>query len=187
MIQLLNLKLGSGAIVLPNDVREVHLQFAPKINNGHGGARKFWRNALPRIKYHNPSIPMTVTRIKDQETPATLTLSFGRTTTSSMARDRTLLLTTTTQAASVEGQPGIDRKEVIDLTNLHDSEILARLTKLTNAIIVLPTAEEEEQLQKLEVEKAKSRQDALVNTEYLEQKRRANVFLDQVKGEVFTS
>lgn len=159
--------------MLPNDVRQVHLQFAPKINNGHAGARKFWRNALPRIKYHNPAIPITVTRLKDQKSHATLTLSFGGFTASSLTRD--------------QNQPGIDRKEVIDVTNLHDSEILARLTKLTNATLVVPTVEEEEQLQKLEVENSKRMQDALVNTEYLERKRREKVFLNQIKGDALVS
>ena len=169
--------------MLPNDVKEVHLHFAPKINNGHAGARKFWTNDLPRIKYHNPSIPMTVTRTTDQTTPATLTLSFGRTTASSIVRDRNISFAMT-PSAPIQGQVGIGRKEVIDVTNLHDTEILARLTRLTNATVVLPTSEEEEQLQRLEVEKTKSRQDALVNTEYLERKRREKTFLDQVKGEV---
>lgn len=182
MIQLLNLKLGSGAIVLPNDVKQLHLQFAPKINNGHAGARKFWRNALPRLKYHNPSIPVTVTRIKDQESPAVLTLAFGEPV-SSLARDRNSLFPMT-PASSVLDQPGIDRKEVIDVTDLHDSEILVRLKNLTKAVSVIPTMEEEEQLQKLELDQEKSRHDAQVNTEYLKRKRREKAFLDHVKGKV---
>lgn len=173
--------------MLHNDVRQVHLQLAPKINNGHAGARKFWRNALPRIKYHNPAIPMLVTRLKNQESPATLTLSFGGSSALSfLARNRNSTLSTT-PASSVQDQPEIDHKEIMDVTNLHDSEILVRLTKLTNATLVLPTLEEEEQLQKLEVEKAKSRQDALVNAEYLGRKRRDKAFLDQVKGKVLVS
>ena len=103
-----------------------------------------------------------------------------------MARDRSSLLSMT-PAAPVQDQSGTDRKEVIDVTNLNDSEILARLTKLTNPTFVLPTVEEEEQLQKLEGDKAKSRQDRLVNTEYLERKRRERAFLDRVKGEVLIS
>lgn len=130
---------------------------------------------------------MIITRSNDQESPATLTLSFGEpTASSSLARNRNLSLPMTT-ASSVLDQPGIDREEVIDMTNLHDSEILVRLTKLTNATQVLPSIEEEEQLQKLEEEKAKSRQDALVNMEYSERKRREKAFLDQVKGEVLVS
>lgn len=172
--------------MLPDDVKEVHLHFAPKINNGHAGARKFWRNALPRIKYHNPAIPMTVTRTKDQTMPATLVLSFGRTTASSIVRDRSSL-PAMTPSAPIQDQVRIDRKEVIDVTNLHDTEILARLTKSTNATVVLPTAEEVEQLQRLEVEKAKCRQDALVNTEYLGTQKGERAILDQVKGDVTLS
>ena len=129
---------------------------------------------------------MTVTRLKDQKSPATLSLFFGRSPALATARDRSSLLSMT-PAATVQDQAGTDREEVIDVTNLRDSEILARLTKLTNATFVLPTVEEEEQIQKLEGDKAKSRQDALVNTQYLERKRREKAFLDRVKGEVLIS
>jgi len=33
---------------------------------------------LPRLKYHNPGIPMTVSRMKDQTGPATLSIFFGK-------------------------------------------------------------------------------------------------------------
>lgn len=36
------------------------------------GPRKFWRENLPRLKYHNPAVPMVVNRTFDQEGPATL-------------------------------------------------------------------------------------------------------------------
>lgn len=129
---------------------------------------------------------MTVTKSNDQQIPATLTLSFGEPIPSTIGRNRNPSASIAT-ASFVQDQPGTDRKEVIDVTNLRDSEIVARLTKLTNATLVHPTLEEQEQLQKLQEEKARSRQDALVNGEFLERKRQEKAVLDQIKGEVLGS
>ncbi|KAF2858328.1 hypothetical protein K470DRAFT_259919 [Piedraia hortae CBS 480.64] len=60
--RLLDLRLGSGAVVLPKDVQRIHLRFAPRIEGGHMGPRKFWRQELRRLKYHNPGVAMTVDR-----------------------------------------------------------------------------------------------------------------------------
>ena len=68
------------------------------------------------------------------------------------------------------------------MNHIHDSEILDRLKRVTNATEVLPTPEEQEQMQKLQEELDKSKQDALISAEYLERKRQENAFLDQVKG-----
>lgn len=38
------------------------------------GPRKFWRENLPRLKYHNPAVPMIVNRTRDQDGPATLSI-----------------------------------------------------------------------------------------------------------------
>lgn len=37
--KLLSIRLGSGAYVLPKDIKRIHLRFAPKINGGHMGPR----------------------------------------------------------------------------------------------------------------------------------------------------
>ena len=37
--KLLSIRLGSGAFVLPKDIKRIHLRFAPKINGGHMGPR----------------------------------------------------------------------------------------------------------------------------------------------------
>lgn len=129
---------------------------------------------------------MTVTRSDDQQSLATLTLSFGEPTTSTIGRNRNPLASIAT-ASFVQDRAGTDRQEVIDMTNLRDSEIVARLTKLTNATLIRPTLEEQEQLQKLQEEKAISRQDALVNAEFVERKRQERAVLDQIKGEVLGS
>lgn len=37
--KLLAIRLGSGALVLPKDVKRIHLRFAQKIDGGHMGPR----------------------------------------------------------------------------------------------------------------------------------------------------
>lgn len=37
--KLLAIRLGPGAVVLPKEVKRIHMRFAPKINEGHMGPR----------------------------------------------------------------------------------------------------------------------------------------------------
>lgn len=41
--KLLSIRLGSGAYVLPKDIKKIHLRFAPKMNGGHMGPRYVWK------------------------------------------------------------------------------------------------------------------------------------------------
>lgn len=58
--KLLSIRLGSGAFVLPKDIKKIHLRFAPKINGGHMG---------PRYVLSRPISPSN----KKQSTPRILT------------------------------------------------------------------------------------------------------------------
>ena len=58
--KLLSIRLGSGAYVLPKDIKRIHLRFAPKINGGHMG---------PRYVLSRPISPSN----KKQSTPRILT------------------------------------------------------------------------------------------------------------------
>ncbi|KKZ67132.1 hypothetical protein EMCG_07191 [[Emmonsia] crescens] len=81
---LLNTRVGLGAALLPPatstpglpPVTRIHLTYARKIYEGHGGARKFWRICLPRLKYHNPTLAVTVKQTGEQEGPAILSIYF---------------------------------------------------------------------------------------------------------------
>lgn len=37
--KLLSIRLGSGAFVLPKDIKKIHLRFAPRMEGGHMGSR----------------------------------------------------------------------------------------------------------------------------------------------------
>ncbi|RJE23572.1 50S ribosomal protein Mrp49, partial [Aspergillus sclerotialis] len=80
------MRTGLGAAYLPNQttatteyppISRLHLTYAQKIYKGHQGSRHFWRQMLPRLKYHNPAIPMTVRQIDNQDLPPVLTVYFS--------------------------------------------------------------------------------------------------------------
>lgn len=70
-----------SAVRMPTSVKSLDLVFKDDNKHGHMGAKKFWRNNLPTIQFHNPSLPITVTRVHastDEESlkcPAQLTVS----------------------------------------------------------------------------------------------------------------
>ncbi|PVI05934.1 hypothetical protein DM02DRAFT_610279 [Periconia macrospinosa] len=48
------------------------MEFNRKIEGGHRGARKFWREMLPRMKYRNPAVPMEISRHEQPDGPSLL-------------------------------------------------------------------------------------------------------------------
>lgn len=96
--QLYKVKYGAGAAILPSTtahllplpsrgarlpspedppVTRIHLTFAQRSEDGHMGARRFWRDCLPSLKYYNPAIPMTVSRDQKQGGKCEMHIFFG--------------------------------------------------------------------------------------------------------------
>ncbi|KAL8716744.1 MAG: hypothetical protein Q9225_005950 [Loekoesia sp. 1 TL-2023] len=177
-------RLGPGAATLPRDIKRIHLDFAFKFNDGHFGARKVWRNYLPRLKYHNPAVSMTVNRSQDQAGPATLTIFYTSlhdpaSTTSSSAPS-----SSTTQNAPTSNHTPFDQTKTLNMKHKHESDILSELMDLTRATPVVATPEEEMELQKLADEEKRSAIDRARNAAYNEQKRQEKALLDQARGAV---
>jgi len=136
--QLLNLRIGTGATRLPPNIKKLTLAFNYKSNDGHLGARKFWRECLPRLKYHNPDVDMEVVRRmldssrkegndggeavdgststsnSKEATPATLSIFYDKDTT----------------------------PQTLDVRYKYPEDIMSELIKLTSATPIIPTAEE---------------------------------------------
>lgn len=53
-LQLLNLRMGPGAAILPPEVSQIHMDFATKTQNGHMGAKyvSLWWAGLARVARH---------------------------------------------------------------------------------------------------------------------------------------
>ncbi|KAI9813329.1 MAG: hypothetical protein M1832_006344 [Thelocarpon impressellum] len=175
---LLGIRLGPGAAVLPREVVRIHLDFAAKFNDGHLGPRKFWRDMLPRLKYHNPGVPMTVARSTDQAGPATLTVTFSAPSTSTTSTSTTTS-TTAPPAPSAEA-----RTETIAMKHLHERDILAALLALTRGAPVAATAAEEAQLAELRAREEAARRDRADAGVRNERTRRREAVLEMARGDV---
>ncbi|KAL3960104.1 hypothetical protein ACCO45_005221 [Purpureocillium lilacinum] len=134
------------------------LNLLRKINGGHMGARKFWREYLPRLKYHNPAIPMIVNR-HDQNSSAPTILPGRR-----GPRPASLLPQQPVQGAA----PASDERVVhIDMKDKHSTDILEYFVAETRAKALQPTAEEIAEMQSLEALK----KEAAVDRERVRQLR----------------
>lgn len=172
------------------DVRRIHLRFATKINDGHMGSRyailhppttldprlttsnsKFWRLYLPRLKYHNPAVPMTVERTEDQQGPATMTVTFA------------------TQAASNapsshQAPPEQTREHTIDMKGRLAADILIDFEKLVQGRQVEATPEEQETLASLAEQRERSDRDRKLVAEVVRKKRREQEILEQARRSI---
>lgn len=153
--QILNIRTGTGAAIFPNPttaskefpaVTRLHLTYARKIYNGHQGARHFWRNVLPRLKYHNPSIPMTVQQTSEQDGPAALTIYFAE----RVGGTATAIAGKKQIADKHAPVPGSNEKTaVVDVRGLNWEEIWTRVQASTGAQEVAASGEDEAELKKL--------------------------------------
>jgi large subunit ribosomal protein MRP49 len=146
--------------------------------------RKFWRNCLPRLKYHNPAVPMTVNRTNNQEGPALMTVHFA--TPEAAENTKTEISSIAPVAASQPG-PQTERTEVINMKHRLDSEILDQLMSLTKARAVKATAEELRQIQEMEEQNARSERDAIKMAEVNAKRKREEAILTQARGELEAS
>ncbi|KAI9712857.1 MAG: hypothetical protein M1820_001479 [Bogoriella megaspora] len=181
---LLAVRLGPGAAVLPQDVKRIHMSFAYKINEGHMGPRKFWRQCLPRLKYHNPAVSMTVDRTIDQSAPAVMTLFYAPAPdTDSPTASPAPPSSTTSSSRTPDHQP-FERTHTIDMKNRTDAQILQDLLNVTKAIEVQPTPEDEEMLQTLAEQNQRSEKDRQLMAAVIAEKKKEEDRLKQARGEV---
>ena len=184
--KLYTIRLGPGAAILPKEVVGLRLEFATKINDGHFGARKVWRNYLPRLKYHNPAVSITVSRSTDQQGPANLTVFYASpsaaTITSSSPSDASH--ESARGGTRILNHPTHDRTEIIDMKHRHESDILSDLMDLTNAAPVTATADEELELQQLKAEEKKIEADRIRGAALSEKLRQEKALLDQARGAI---
>lgn len=159
---MLNAKVGTGAATFPSltsatkefpAVTRLHLTYARKIDQGHAGARHFWRNCLPRLKYHNPGVGMTVTQTSNQQGPSALTIYFAEEAGSAakaLAEERKVIDELAPPAEANE------QKVVLDVKHRTYQQIWDRVQAMTGAKNVPATSEDSAIMQKLAEIKKKS-------------------------------
>ena len=171
ILQLLDVRVGTGAAILPKNVKKIHLEFARKADDGHYGARRVWRVYLPRLKYHNPAVSMTVKRGADQEDPATLSVHFTSSSTAPAASSKT------------NPDPSPSKKvETIDMKHKSESEILSRLLEMTRAVPYEATPDELAELRDVEDYNRKTTRDRAAQSRLNQIKKQEQALLDQARG-----
>ncbi|KAK3704187.1 hypothetical protein LTR37_014027 [Vermiconidia calcicola] len=190
--KLLAIRHGSGSLVLPKDVKRIHMRFGAKINGGHMGPRKFWRHELVRLKYHNPAVPITVEQIRTTQTPdteATLSIHFTASTSSPQtspdsATSSPAPTDSTTTTSSPSSHDPTERVETIDMKHRTNSQILQEVVRLTKAYPVEPTQQELEEMRLLEEQRVRSERDSKMSAEVRARVKREREIMEQARGDL---
>ncbi|KAB8229723.1 hypothetical protein ETB97_008885 [Aspergillus alliaceus] len=185
---LLNVRVGTGAAILPSPISatkefpaitRLHLTYAQKIYGGHQGARHFWRNCLPRLKYHNPGLQMTVKQTQDQEGPAALTIYFAE-----RASNAASLTAAKIEDKHAPAPESTEKTAVVDLKNLDYKEIWNKVKTMTGAQDVPATPEEETELKKFEQLRQQSDKDRMRIAAMRQAKKDQERMLQEARGEI---
>ncbi|KAE8339155.1 hypothetical protein BDV24DRAFT_77207 [Aspergillus arachidicola] len=186
--KILNVRVGTGAAIFPSAtsatqefpaITRLHLTYAQKIYGGHQGARHFWRNCLPRLKYHNPGLQMTVKQTQEQEGPAALTIYFAE-----RASNAASLTAAKVEDKHAPAPESTEKTAVLDLKNLDYKEIWNKVKMVTGAQDVPATAEEEAELQKLEQMRQQSEKDRVRLAAIRQAKKDQERMLQEARGEI---
>ncbi|KAK4988266.1 hypothetical protein LTR66_007370 [Elasticomyces elasticus] len=157
------------------------------MNDGHMGPRKFWRQELVRLKYHNPAVSMTVERSTVQHDSATMSIHFtsenAPQTSGSATSAPNATSSTSTDKAPSNAAP-TERVETIDMKFKSSNEILKEFMQVTRAMPVEATAEEREVMRSLEEQRIRGERDSKLSLEVRQKKKREEAILAQAKGEV---
>ncbi|KAK0257099.1 hypothetical protein LTR29_000530 [Friedmanniomyces endolithicus] len=181
--RLLAIRLGSGAYILPKDINRIHMRFAPRIEGGHMGPRKFWHHELVRLKYHNPAVSMTTDRTARAEDPAVLSVHFASATPAQSSEDTTASNPATADSTTATTQP-TERVSTIDMKHRTNAEILEELVRMTRAQAVEATEAEREELRALEEQRVKGAKDSAKSLEVRARVAREKQLLEQARGEL---
>ncbi|KAK6955335.1 hypothetical protein Daesc_002968 [Daldinia eschscholtzii] len=191
---LLAIRHGPGSAILPPEITRIHMDFAMKWNDGHLGARKFWKNCLRNLKYWNPAIPMIVNRTTDQSSPAKMSIYFRQAaldsnTPSALATKLSQLplaqqphSSTSNEHPAPEPEEG-ERVVTIDMKNVHSDDILNEFMSKTGATLVEPTPDEKVEMRQLEELNEKAAVDRAIMKKYIDDKKREERMLALARQE----
>ncbi|KAF4948734.1 hypothetical protein FGADI_9389 [Fusarium gaditjirri] len=180
---LVSLRCGPGAAILPPEVTRIHMDFATSFKNGHMGAKKFWRENLPRLKYHNPSVPMIVNRHSRNNKKPTLSIYLRKPDASTPAPATRSQPSSSRNNMSKATPPDSDEKIVtVDMTEKHSSHILEYVLAETRAVPIKPTKEEIRELQELDAMARQAEVDRARMRSLREEKKREEDMLKRARA-----
>ncbi|KAF1924672.1 uncharacterized protein M421DRAFT_424559 [Didymella exigua CBS 183.55] len=163
------------------------MEFNTKLYGGHRGARKFWREMLPRIKYRNPSVRVQISRHTSPDGPALLHIHTRAATTAENSAPSVASPPAQSSPAASPPPSTPDATAPSHTINIRDqapSEILdALLAALPESRVLRPTPEEEQLMADTAAFKERCEVDrALVKEKLLAERREAEL-LRLARGE----
>ncbi|KAF5684178.1 ribosomal MRP49 [Fusarium circinatum] len=180
---IISLRCGPGAAILPPEVTRIHMDFATSFKNGHMGAKKFWRENLPRLKYHNPSVPMIVNRHSRNNKKPTISIYLRKPDASAPAPATRSQPSSSRNNMSKATPPDADEKIItVDMTEKHSSHILEYVLAETRAVPIKPTKEEIRELQELDAMARQAEVDRARMRSLREEKKREEDMLKRARA-----
>ncbi|KAK4166183.1 CI-B8 domain-containing protein [Cladorrhinum sp. PSN259] len=179
---LLGVRHGPGAALLPSEVTRIHLDFAHKLNDGHMGPRKFWRENLPRLKFWNPAVPMIVNRSHNQTGPATLSIYF-REPGATVQPDSAMPSSSTEGDAKAPPPAEGEVVVTIDMKHKRSDIILQDFLAKTGAVPVKPTPQEETLMRDMEELEERGKVDSERVRKMTEHEKREKALMAQAQSE----
>ncbi|CCT67535.1 related to ribosomal protein MRP49 [Fusarium fujikuroi] len=180
---IISLRCGPGAAILPPEVTRIHMDFATSFKNGHMGAKKFWRENLPRLKYHNPSVPMIVNRHSRNNKKPTISIYLRKPDASTPAPATRSQPSSSRNNMSKATPPDADEKIItVDMTEKHSSHILEYVLAETRAVPIKPTKEEIRELQELDAMARQAEVDRARMRSLREEKKREEDMLKRARA-----
>ncbi|KAF4483588.1 ribosomal MRP49 [Fusarium agapanthi] len=180
---IISLRCGPGAAILPQEVTRIHMDFATSFKNGHMGAKKFWRENLPRLKYHNPSVPMIVNRHSRNNKKPTISIYLRKPDASSPAPATRSQPSSSRNNMSKATPPDADERIItVDMTEKHSSHILEYVLAETRAVPIKPTKEEIRELQELDAMARQAEVDRARMRSLREEKKREEDMLKRARA-----
>lgn len=146
---------------------------------------------LPRIKYRNPTIPISIIRHKDPDGPSLLHIyTHTKTQPTTATTDAPTAQQPAATPPSATPNPGhtlvpdtTPPTHSIEIRDQLESEILDALLEKTGAEVIRPTPQEERELQVIKEFKERSQADRVLVLEKLTKKRKEAELLRLARGE----
>ncbi|KAI1004804.1 hypothetical protein K3495_g3413 [Podosphaera aphanis] len=178
LYDLLAIKTGPLAARLPPNITRLHLIFPQTHYDGniarHKGAIKFWRQFLPQLKYHNPTVSMTVERLTEESCPCHMTIHYNSSTTPSTSEK----IPAKEKKAKASG---VKTKE-INMKGQTASQIIEQLLEVTKAKLVELSAKDAEKIEWVKQAKEKSLAEAQIMKVHNEKRKKQEEMMSAAKG-----
>jgi large subunit ribosomal protein MRP49 len=152
-------------------------------HHAHTLSRKFWREMLPRIKYRNPSVPISITRHNDPDGPSLLHI-YTRTNPATQSPSTSAPPSATPNPQTTLVPDTSPPTHTLNIRDQEESQILEALVKTIGATEIQPTEQEKLEMAELAEFKERSEKDRIEVREKLLKERREQELLKLARGEV---